>query len=198
LERQLSPDFPGLRVVNAGVRGNTTRDILLRLNRDVIQKKPNLVIVMIGINDASYYDPGPHGLGPIWRDAPRVPLKEFRQNMLDIVVQIKQSGASILLVTPNPLSRAFVYSNLGYYRDHDMNESLRKYAAIVASIGASSHIPVVDLFQIWSSTNDVNKYLTDGMHPNAEGHAQIADLLAGRCRMLLTRKQPRKVGKLLS
>jgi len=187
----LSPEFPGVTVTNAGVRGNTTRDLLLRLDSDVIAKKPNLVILMIGINDASYYDPRPHGAPPVWRTEPRVPLSEFRKNVIEIVKRIKSTGAKVLLVTPNPLSRAFVYSNLGYYRNHDMNGALRKYAAVIASLNVNKHIPLIDLFKSWDTPEDLNKYLVDGMHPNPEGHAEIAALLDAKCQMLLADKSLR-------
>ena len=39
------------QVINAGVGGNTTKDLLVRIDRDVIDLNPDLVIVMVGTND---------------------------------------------------------------------------------------------------------------------------------------------------
>ena len=38
-------------LVNAGVSGNTSRDLLARWEQDVLAKKPDVVFCMIGIND---------------------------------------------------------------------------------------------------------------------------------------------------
>jgi acyl-CoA thioesterase-1 len=38
-------------VINSGVSGNTTSQALARLNKDVIMKKPKIVIIELGAND---------------------------------------------------------------------------------------------------------------------------------------------------
>lgn len=180
LEQSLRRDFPGLRTINAGVPGNNTKDLLLRLDRDVIQKHPDVVIVMIGINDAAYVD-----AGPVARMEPRIPMEEFRKNLIEIIERIQKTSAKVVLVTPNPISRAYIYSNVGYYSDHDINGALRKYAATIVSVGKSKNVPVVDVFQTWISLNNYDSLLIDGMHPNAEGHAKISQMLARECKRLL-------------
>jgi acyl-CoA thioesterase I len=186
LEHMLNPDFPGLTVINAGVPGNDTEDLLHRLNRDVLEKRPDLLIVMIGINDSAYVDPG-----PIARREPRVPLTEFKKNILEIIDRVESTGARVLLVTPNPISRAYLYSNLGYYRDHDMNAALGEYVKMLVSVAASRHIPLVDVYGTWKASAGYTSYLVDGIHPNSEGHAQIAGMLANGCRMLLAKPKTR-------
>ena len=51
-------DFPTLlgktlnvSIVNAGVSGNTTKDALFRIDKDVISKNPSIVVVELGGND---------------------------------------------------------------------------------------------------------------------------------------------------
>ena len=39
-------------VINAGVGGNTTRNLLKRVKKDVLAKKPDVVVMMVGTNDA--------------------------------------------------------------------------------------------------------------------------------------------------
>lgn len=39
------------KVINKGVNGNTTPDILMRFSKDVISNNPNLVFIMAGTND---------------------------------------------------------------------------------------------------------------------------------------------------
>lgn len=66
------------RVWNAGVNGHTSRDLLLRWDRDVLSRQPDYVFCMIGIND-------------VWRQfdylAPSVDLvslEEYKKNLSEI------------------------------------------------------------------------------------------------------------------
>ena len=43
--------FPGAKVANRGISGDTTRGLLLRLRRDVLDLNPSGVVLLIGTND---------------------------------------------------------------------------------------------------------------------------------------------------
>lgn len=43
--------FPGLKVANRGISGDTTRGVLMRLQDDVIRLNPRAVVLLIGTND---------------------------------------------------------------------------------------------------------------------------------------------------
>ena len=43
--------FPGLKVANRGISGDTTRGVLIRLQEDVLALKPTGVVLLIGTND---------------------------------------------------------------------------------------------------------------------------------------------------
>lgn len=43
--------FPGLRVANRGISGDTTRGMLLRLKNDVLALKPKGIVMLMGTND---------------------------------------------------------------------------------------------------------------------------------------------------
>ena len=66
-------------MTNAGISGNTSRDLLARYQRDVIDLNPDWVSICIGIND-------------VWRqfDSPAIPdeqimPEEYRKNVDDIL-----------------------------------------------------------------------------------------------------------------
>jgi lysophospholipase L1-like esterase len=69
LEIALQKAYPKaqVKVVNAGVSGDTTRQALERIEVDVLQHKPQLVTIMFGMNDLV-----------------RIPLDEFKKNMIEI------------------------------------------------------------------------------------------------------------------
>ncbi|HPP11704.1 MAG TPA: GDSL-type esterase/lipase family protein, partial [bacterium] len=72
----------GRTVINAGVSGDTTREALARLEKDVISANPALVIVALGAND---FFQG-------------IPKKETMDNLRRIVERIQQTGAGVVLV----------------------------------------------------------------------------------------------------
>ncbi|MEY4760951.1 MAG: hypothetical protein RLZZ200_807 [Pseudomonadota bacterium] len=43
--------FPGLKSVNRGISGDTTRGVLIRLSQDVIAIRPRAVVLLLGTND---------------------------------------------------------------------------------------------------------------------------------------------------
>ena len=53
LENMFAAFYPEvkLRITNAGISGNTSRDLLARFDEDVVSLKPDWVSVCIGVND---------------------------------------------------------------------------------------------------------------------------------------------------
>ncbi|MEW6568303.1 MAG: GDSL-type esterase/lipase family protein [Chloroflexota bacterium] len=79
----LAAAFPELEVVNAGVSGDTTESALARLERDVVSRQPDLVIVGAGGND-------------FLRGRSR---EEVIASLGEIVHRIQAQGATVILVT---------------------------------------------------------------------------------------------------
>ena len=48
---RLQSSFPGLKVANRGISGDTTRGMLIRLDEDVIALNPAAVVMLMGTND---------------------------------------------------------------------------------------------------------------------------------------------------
>jgi lysophospholipase L1-like esterase len=70
-------------VINQGIGGETTEDLLLRLGRDVLSFQPSVVIVTIGGNDAKK----------------GIPLEKFSENLRKICSLIQDSNAQPMLQT---------------------------------------------------------------------------------------------------
>jgi lysophospholipase L1-like esterase len=47
----LGGQFPGMKVANRGISGDTTRGVLIRLREDVLALNPQAVVLLIGTND---------------------------------------------------------------------------------------------------------------------------------------------------
>lgn len=75
-----SEHFPGREIANRGVIGDTTQRLLARLD-EVTSRRPELVLLMIGIND----------LGQ------RVPLPEIERRYEEILQRLQGSGATVVV-----------------------------------------------------------------------------------------------------
>ena len=87
IENMLSAYYPeiNLRVTNSGTSGNTSRDLLERFDRDVVQLKPDWVSICIGVND-------------VWRqfDCPAIPdgqvmPEEYEKNVEEMILKVKDN-----------------------------------------------------------------------------------------------------------
>ncbi|RZL99706.1 MAG: G-D-S-L family lipolytic protein, partial [Pedobacter sp.] len=48
---RLKKAIPGFEVIGAGIGGNKVYDLYLRLEEDVLNKKPSTVVIYVGVND---------------------------------------------------------------------------------------------------------------------------------------------------
>lgn len=151
-----------LRVVNMGIDGNQTRDLLKRWQTDVLDLKPDWVCVLIGIND-------------VWRqfDSPEmqeqhVPLEEFRRNYQRLIEWTLPSVKGMILMTP-------------YYMEPNRAEPMRArmdaYGAAVKELAQAHGLICVDLQAGWDRLFEHMhpcKIAWDRVHPNQIGCMYIA------------------------
>lgn len=83
----------GRQILNAGKSGDTTAAALNRLDQDVLQKEPKIVIVILGGND-------------ILR---RVPKQQTLANLRGIISKIQATGAAVIL---GGVDSGFIIGNL--------------------------------------------------------------------------------------
>ena len=171
-------------IIDAGAGSDTTASGLARLEQDVLQRNPPLVIVMFGVNDAAMVDNG-----PVARTEPRVSLELYTDNLRTIVNGIRQKGGKVLLCTPTPMSRKYVYQNVGAYaQQEDINFQLRHYAQAVRELAAELGTPLIDTFDLFAASNAGLELIEDGCHPYVQGHAMLAEAMLDPVLGLLRRK----------
>lgn len=145
-----------VEMVNAGISGHTTINALARIEKDVLAKQPNLVVVMFGMNDVT-----------------RVPLEQFRENTRIIAQRCLEQGAAVILCTPNS-----VYENPAR-----PNERLAEFSQAVREVATELQLPLVDCFAAWQQlrSDDPDRWMlmmSDEIHPNMNGHARFAEIIA--------------------
>lgn len=183
LAAEMSHGGKDIKVVNAGVGGNTTALAKARFEKDVLDASPDLVILMFGINDAAV---------DVWKDPPatrpRVPLESYRRNLTDMVSELKTREVEVVLMTPNPLywtnTTRELYAKAPYLPEEPdgFNVILRDYAQAVRKVAAEQEVGLVDVFNAFEdeldrSGTEPTSVVRDGMHPGDPGQRIIADLL---------------------
>jgi len=159
-----------VRVINAGRPGDTTRDLLARVERDVLTRNPSLVALMVGTNDALNH-------------AKAVPVREYARNLSALVDRIRRSGSRILLMTIPPCIPQYVLERhpATFFGKTGPEGAVARYNAAVRDLSARQQIPLVDVGRIFERIgnvgpvpeslirNEANSGSRDGVHPTAEG-----------------------------
>lgn len=151
LGRDLAGRYPGVRVINAGVSGDTAGDGLSRVQREVLAHGPDLVLIAFGLNDMK------NGVSP----------SRFTEELRAIVLEISAAGAQPVLLTTTRLQRGA--SLLARLDPAPFNEAIR-------TVGGNRNIPLIDVNDGFKGLN-TPEYLIDAAHPNMEGYRRLAELI---------------------
>jgi lysophospholipase L1-like esterase len=174
------PDVP-LRFVNAGWSHDDANRALLRLERDVLVHRPNVVVICLGLNDPGFL---PFEQGR---------LDAFAKDLNAIVQRCREAGARVWLMTP-PAVEEERGRQLRVIRDGrtsiaDLaairyNTTLGLYAQAVRRIAEATGTGLADWFRESSegmarmqASVESAGYTRDGLNPLARGHAQGAATL---------------------
>ena len=155
LEKNLNAVNINIKVINAGISGDTTSGGLFRLPKLLKEHKPNLVILELGGND---------GL----RD---MSIKRIIQKNLDEMIRMSlQSGANVALVgvelPPN-------YGEQYTSKFKNMYIELADEYDLTLIEGSIKEMVALNLMQ------------ADGIHPNANGHLRIEEEVRSKILTLL-------------
>ncbi|MFN3651436.1 MAG: SGNH/GDSL hydrolase family protein [Armatimonadota bacterium] len=85
-----------IEIVNAGISGHKSNDMLARFQKDVLDRKPDVVTISVGINDVwhGFTPEHPAGYGPR-----RIPLADYERNVEEMIRRAKDAGAKVVLFT---------------------------------------------------------------------------------------------------
>ncbi len=164
IDHLLTATRPDLQVhiLNTGVSGDTVRDLAARWERDVVALRPDVVSVMIGINDVwRQFDTDPAILKP-------VRLDEYSETLSRLVGGIMPKVRVAVVMLPFYLRSA----------PGDLMAAMREdYAAAARSVADTHGAIVVDTqaaFEAVLPYRSREQLAPDGVHPTALGHTLLA------------------------
>lgn len=162
-------------VTNAGKNGNSTRDLLKRVNRDVIAHKPQVVVLMIGTNDIFY----PKKV---------VSLETYEKNLQKLISSIGEESELVLMTIP-PVYAPYIIlrkPELHFSGNSEVHARVDSVNAIIKHLASKNKCTLLDLNKILTGCggpdtqkdglfqNEANFGIADGVHPTASGTRVIA------------------------
>jgi len=168
--KDLYPD-QNIETINAGISGHKSTDMIARFQRDVLDKKPDLVTISVGVNDVwhGFYDNHPKGDGPRG-----VKLEDYRTNVESMVTQAQGIGAKVVILSTTVIQED---------PKSGENRKAAKYNAALRDIAREHNCAFIDFQKPFrelinnyrSTTGGKDNFLTvDGVHMNAEGNKVMA------------------------
>ena len=144
---------------NKGVSGNRVYDLEERLQTDVLDEEPDIVSILIGIND-------------VWRRYDKNLISEldkFAAAYKRVLKKIANDGARLVLLEPFLLP---VPEDRRAWRE-DLNPKIEVVRDLAREFEATL-VPLDGIFAAASAKRDAAFWLPDGVHPSPAGHALIA------------------------
>lgn len=171
VDNMLAAYYPEVlvRVTNSGVSGNTSRDLLARYQRDVVDLKPDWVSICIGIND-------------VWRqfDTPAIVSdqvfpEEYEENVEKMILAVKDCVKGIFILSP-------------YYMEPNRQDPMRarmdEYVEICRRLADKYHCRFVDFQKLYEEYCKIRHSACiawDRVHPNQIGATLMARAFLDQC-----------------
>jgi len=179
----LQKEYTATAVTNRGVPGDTTANAKARFQRDVLDLRPGLVLILFGINDSAI---------DVWKDPPadrpRVSVEDYRVNLRYFVDTLQGAGARVVLMTFNPMhwtpKLRELYGKPPYRPDDagGFDVGRPEYLKVIHQLAAEKQVELVDVNAAYAAYANapghrLQDLLLDGIHPNSLGHSITTSLV---------------------
>ncbi|MEN8255717.1 MAG: SGNH/GDSL hydrolase family protein [Verrucomicrobiota bacterium] len=145
-------------IINTAIGGNTTRDLLGGFDWRVARFRPDVVFLMIGMNDCSEDD----GVG----------IEEFESNLLKLTAKTTDLGALPILQTTCPILPG---------QAADRAPHFNAYMDVIRKVADLQKLPLIDHAKFWQEHAESHFFwMSNAFHPNGHGHKALAEHIC-RC-----------------
>ncbi|MCP4265507.1 MAG: SGNH/GDSL hydrolase family protein [Candidatus Brocadiaceae bacterium] len=193
LESLLEEDFPDeYKVINKGVNGDTAMGVLSRLEKDVVQLQPDIIIIAIGTNDI---------FGNLSRVLNATP-DAYQAAMTRIFekIQLELPNTPVFVMGMTTALRKYVHMRFGSFLPSQkvVQNVFNDYNCVLKGFTHGFKISYVDIPSKWPKDVERSwKFYADGIHPNDAGYDLMAGILYDTLRSIvvhpnLAKLEPKK------
>jgi len=153
-----------LKFINKGISGNRIVDLYARLQEDIINIKPDILSILVGVNECYHEVNSKSGTPP----------KKFEKVYRLILdeVQEKLPSTKIVLCEPFILPVQQVGENLDVW--NSLIKPLQKVVKKLTEEYNVLFVPLQDKFNELCENKEPSYWIWDGIHPTVCGHEIIA------------------------
>lgn len=156
------------RIIGAGISGNKVTDLKRRLQKDVAEKKPSVVVIYIGINDVWHFQFADRGLTG-------TPKDQYRLLLTEIIAELQENGATVLLATPSVVGEKSDGTNKWDFLLDEYAELSRVVARERGALLLDLRKEFIRYLKENNPSNSEKDILTnDGVHLNDAGNLFVA------------------------
>lgn len=147
-----------IEVYNVGVSGDNTDGLLKRFKPEceARNRKPQVILFSIGINDSSYTDKENNAC---------VPLEQFQKNIQKLINEARVFSDSISFIGLTNVDESKMPRKENRFWS---NSRIKKYNSVIKSICDEMNIPFLNMLDVLEV-----KDLPDGLHPDSHGHEKM-------------------------
>lgn len=153
--------------VNKGINGHRIDDLLNRVDQDVISLKPEIAMIMVGIND-------------VWRhydshlsDMHQIGIEDFKSIYIDVVKKLQSASIEVMLSTCFFLELSL---------DNPMRQDVDAYNKVIREIAVEYHCDFFDAqSEMEQFFSEMGSYMisSDRVHLNHVGNTYLGKKLYG-------------------
>ena len=154
-----------LEFFNRGHSGNRISDLKRRWQKDVIEMKPNLLSILIGVNDRKV------------KEGQKFSSEQWEADYRDLLTKSRQSNKDVRLVLIDPfvLKSGWWMTKGGEWNiSRTQIESMGKIVAKLAKEFRAVHVKMQEVFDLAARDAGPEQWIWDGVHPLPQGHELIA------------------------
>jgi len=159
---------PKYELIGAGIGGNKVYDLFLRFEDDVLSKRPDVVVIYIGVNDVWHKQTSQTGTD----------LNKFTAFYIAMITKLQSAGIKVIVCTPAVIGERIDFSN-------SLDGDLNQYSNTIRELAAKYNCGLIDLRKAFLdynlNNNPENKesgiLTTDRVHLNPAGNKLVADLM---------------------
>jgi lysophospholipase L1-like esterase len=145
--------------IPAGISGHKSNQMLARLEKDALSKKPDWMTLSCGVND-------------VWHGAKGVALDQYKENITKIIDQCQAANVKVMILTSTMIKED---------QANELNQKLAPYNEFLKTIAKEKNCLLADLNADMqaavakaTATPKVNLLTRDGVHMNAAGNRMMA------------------------